>query len=61
VRKEENEMIRAVFLLLVFFIAITAASYTTALSEPAKLFLLGGILVGIAVWGRRKLRRQENS
>jgi Flp pilus assembly protein TadB len=54
-------MIRVVFLLLVFFIVITVASYTTALSESAKLFLLGGILVGIAVWGRRKLRRQENS
>lgn len=54
-------MIKFVFLLAVLFITITIASYTTEVPESGKLLLLGGGLVGIALWGKRRLRRQENS
>jgi hypothetical protein len=37
------------------------APYALSISEPAKVLLLGASLVVVAVWGRRKLRRQENS
>jgi hypothetical protein len=42
-------------------IGATWALAALSLPEPAKLLLLGVILVGIAVWTRRYLKRRENS
>jgi hypothetical protein len=42
-------------------IGATWALDALSLPESAKLLLLGVILVGIAVWSRRYLKRRENS
>jgi len=54
-------MIVTSLLLGSILIGATWALEALSLSESAKLLLLGVILVGIAVWSRRYLKRRENS
>ena len=56
VKKNGSKMIRGSFWLLVVAVGIAAVSYTPAIPEPAKVLLLGAVLVGVAFWGRRQLK-----
>ncbi len=56
VKENGRKMIRGSFWLLVVLIGGAAAAYTPAIPEPAKLLLLGAVLVGVAFWGRRQLK-----
>ena len=51
-----KKMIKVLFLLLVVLGGVTAALYTQAIPEAAKLLLLGAVLIGAAQWGRRQLK-----
>jgi hypothetical protein len=53
-------MIVTSLLLGAVLIGATWALEALSLPESAKLLLLGVILVGIAVWNRRYLKRQQN-
>ncbi len=54
VKENGKKMFRGSFWLLVVLVGL-AAAYTSAIPEPAKLLLLGAVLVGVAFWGRRQL------
>ena len=55
ITKENGKKIfRGPFWLLVALVGV-AAAYTAAIPEPAKLLLLGAVLVGVAFGGRRQL------
>ena len=53
-KENGKKMFRGTFWLLVVLVGLVVA-YTPAISEPAKLLLLGVVLVGVAFWGRRQL------
>jgi len=55
-KENGSKMIRGSFWLLVIAVGVAAVSYTPAIPEPAKLLLLGAVLVGVAFWGRRQLK-----
>ncbi len=54
--KHGKKMIKVLFLLLMVLGGIAAALYTQAISEAAKLLLLGAVLIGAAQWGRRQMK-----
>ncbi len=49
-----KKIFRGPFWLVMALVGV-AAVYTPAIPEPAKLLLLGAVLVGVAFWGRRQL------
>ena len=53
-------MIVTTLLLGSVLVGATWALQALSLSEPAKMLLLGVILVGVAVWSRRYLKHREN-
>jgi len=53
-KENGKKMFRGPFWLLVILVGLLAA-YTPAIPEPAKLLLLGVVLVGAAFWRRRQL------
>ncbi len=53
-------MIKDLFWAFVFLVGVAALAVTPTIPEPAKLLLLAGVLVGMAFWGRRQFKRQEN-
>ena len=46
--------------LLLLLAGAIIAPYAFAVSEPVKVILFGAALVGLAVWGKRYLKRQTN-
>ena len=54
IKENGKKMFRGSFWLLVVLVGL-AAAYTSEIPEPAKLLLLGAVLVGVAFWGRRQL------
>ena len=53
-KENGKKMFRGPFWLLLALVGLAAAS-TSTIPEPAKLLLLGAVLVGVAFWGRRQL------
>ena len=58
-KENGKKIFRGPFWLLLGLVGVVAAS-TSTIPEPAKLLLLGAVLVGVAFWGRRQLKGQEN-
>lgn len=58
--KKRLESISSALILVALAAVTTLTPYVAAISEPAKVFLLGAALVGLAIWARRYLRRQPN-
>lgn len=46
--------------LVLFAVGAVVTPYMVSLSEPVKVVLLGAVLVGIAIWGRRYLKEPAN-
>ncbi len=55
VRENGKKPLKALLWAVVVLLGVVAAAYTPAIPEPAKLLLLGVVLVGVAFWGRRHL------
>ena len=55
-----KKTITVLFWLLVVLGGVTAGLYSQAIPEAAKVLLLGAVLVGVAHWGRRQLKGQQN-
>ena len=53
-KENGKKMFGGLFWLVVVLVGV-AAAYTLSIPEPAKLLLLGVVLVGVAFWGRRQL------
>lgn len=46
--------------LVVLLVGAVLTPYVLTVPESAKILLLGTALVGVAVWGRKHLKRQTN-
>ncbi len=46
---------------IVALLGVAAAAYTPAIPEPAKLLLLGAVLVGVAFWEKKQLAAKSKS
>jgi len=53
-KENGKKIFRGPFWLLVALVGLAAAS-TSTIPEPAKILLLGAVLVGVAFWGRRQM------
>jgi len=58
-KENGKKIFRGPFWLLLALVGL-AGAYTPAIPEPAKLLLLGVVLVGVAFWGRRQLGARAN-
>jgi hypothetical protein len=59
-REKRWKAIRGLFFLAVLLAAAVVTPYVLPVSEPAKVFLLGAALVGVAVWGRKHFKPQSH-
>ncbi len=55
-KKSGGKMVQGMFGALLLTAGVAIASYTQVIPEPAKLLLLGTVLVGGALWARRQLK-----
>ena len=44
---------------IVALLGVAAAAYTPAIPEPAKLLLLGAVLVGVAFWEKKAISSEK--
>jgi len=56
VKKSGGKMVQGMFRALLITVGVAIASYTQVIPEPAKLLLLGIVLVGGAHWTRRQIK-----
>ncbi len=56
VKKSGGKMVQGMFRALLITVGVAIASYTQVIPEPAKLLLLGIVLVGGALWTRRQIK-----
>ncbi len=56
VKNSGGKMVQGMFGALLVTVGVAIASYTQVIPEPAKLLLLGIVLVGGALWTRRQIK-----
>ncbi len=56
VKNSGGKMVQGMFGALLLTAGVAIASYTQVIPEPAKLLLLGTVLVGGALWTRRQMK-----
>jgi hypothetical protein len=59
--KSRWHTIRGVVCLVVLLVGAVLTPYVLSVAEPVKVFLLGTVLVGVAVWGKKHVKQQANS
>jgi hypothetical protein len=59
--KSRWHSVRGVFCLVVLPVGAVLTPYVLSVAEPVKVILLGTVLVGVAVWGKKHVKRQANS
>ena len=59
-KENKHKAFKVGFFLAILFAGAVLVPYALSVSEPAKVLLLGAGLVGVAFWGRKHLKREEN-
>jgi hypothetical protein len=57
VSKGKRGFVRVLLCLILVLVGVAGFSFVAPISEQTKLLLLGGCLLAVGIWGRRKLKQ----
>jgi hypothetical protein len=59
--EKRHRTLRTGFVFALILIAALFVPFVLFTEEPARILLLGAVLLGVAIWGRRRLARHTNT